>query len=87
VTLTVGPFSDISSIELFERTLITVDALDDVYLRAYEAGRAIFELTLHQPTELVAELDRLAPGVISAVEETSTALVAMLAFTPTPAAS
>jgi hypothetical protein len=87
VTLTVGPFADVSSIELFERTLITVEALDDVYLRAYEAGRAIFELTLHHPTELVGELERLAPGVISIVEETPGALVGILAFTPTPAAS
>jgi hypothetical protein len=87
VTLTVGPFADISTIELFERTLITVDALDDVYLRAYETGRAIFELTLHHPAELVAELERLAPGVISIVEETPAALVATLAFTPAGAAS
>jgi hypothetical protein len=76
VVLTIGPFPDVVSIERFERALITIDALEEVYLRAYESGRCIFELTMRRPTPLVAEIERVSSVRITIDNETATALAA-----------
>ena len=78
VSLVVGPFRDVASIENFERSLTSIPALQDVYLRAYESGRAIFELTVATPVALLDEIHRATQLGFQVEEESAAALVITL---------
>lgn len=78
VSLVVGPFRDVVSIEDFERSLMSIPALQDVYLRAYESGRAIFELTVATPVALLDEIHRATQFGFQVEEESAAALVITL---------
>ncbi len=78
VSLVVGPFQDVASIEDFERSLTSIPALQDVYLRAYESGRAIFELTVATPVPLLDEIHRSTQFGFQVEEESAATLVITL---------
>ncbi len=78
VSLVVGPFRDVASVEDFDRSLTSIPALQDVYLRAYESGRAIFELTVGTPVTLLDEIHRATQFGFQVDEESAAALVITL---------
>jgi hypothetical protein len=78
VSLVVGPFPDVASIEDFNRSLTLIPALQDIYIRAYESGRAIFELTVATPVALLDEIHRATQFGFRVEEESAAALVITL---------
>jgi hypothetical protein len=79
-TLIVGHFDDVGALERYDARLSSLAVVQAIYLRAYDSGRAIFELTLGAPAPLVSELQGLSPITISG--ETEGVLVASLSGRP-----
>jgi hypothetical protein len=58
VAIDAGPFADIATVAAFEDALRRVPHADDVYVRSFEAHRALLELRLVADVPLVFELRR-----------------------------
>jgi archaellum component FlaC len=64
VELDAGPFSDFAALSSFERALARLSGVEDVYVRRFSGDRALIELSLAQPLQLVAEMrDHLPYGL------------------------
>lgn len=74
LSLTAGTFADLDELEQFERVLAREGALQDVYLRAWDSGGAVFELTISEPVPLVEELRRVSPIAFTVVHESAAML-------------
>jgi hypothetical protein len=61
LSLTAGTFADLDELERLERALTCDGAVQDVYLRAWDSGRGVFELTISEPLPVVEELRRVSP--------------------------
>jgi hypothetical protein len=56
VELDAGPFPDFASLASFERALARLPRIDDVYVRRLADDRALIELTLSEPTDLLSAM-------------------------------
>ena len=56
VEIEAGPFADFASLSAFERALAHLPKVEDVYVRRLADERALIELTLSEPTELLATM-------------------------------
>ncbi len=61
VELDAGPFSDFASLSAFERALAQLAMVDDVYVRRLAEDRALIELTLSEPSPLLAAMFESLP--------------------------
>jgi hypothetical protein len=61
VELDAGPFPDFASLSMFERSLARLPRVDDVYVRRLADDRAVIELTLSEPTHLLATMREALP--------------------------
>jgi hypothetical protein len=61
VLLNAGPFPDIATLSAFEHALSRLPGATDAYVRSYEGRRALVDVRLEQPLDLVAELRRTLP--------------------------
>jgi hypothetical protein len=61
VELDAGPFSDFASLSAFERALAQLPMVDDVYVRRLAEDRALIELTLSEPSPLLAAMHGSLP--------------------------
>jgi hypothetical protein len=53
VELDVGPFSDFAALSAFERALVHLPKIEDVYVRRLADDRALIELTLTEASPLL----------------------------------
>lgn len=67
VTVDAGPFFDIATLGIFERSLATIPAVGDVYVRSFEGNRALVDLRLAAPLGLVDEMRRVLPFSLGVV--------------------
>lgn len=65
VVVEAGPFADVAQLSAFEEALASIPAVDDVYIRTFEANRAHFELTVAAPTALIVELQARAEDTLN----------------------
>jgi hypothetical protein len=56
VTVEAGPFADVIQLNEFEDALAAVPGVADVYIRTFERYYAHFEVSVREPTALIAEL-------------------------------
>lgn len=56
VELHAGPFDDFTELSSFERSLAGLPTVEDVYIRAFEAHRAVIELVLAEERPLLRDL-------------------------------
>jgi len=56
VTVDAGPFTDITTLSTFEQALAQVPGAEDVYVKSFEGDRALVDLRLQSPVQLVSEL-------------------------------
>lgn len=61
VTIDVGPFSDIGTLGTLEHGLADLELVDDVHVRSYEGSRALIQLRLDSPVQLIEEMRRAVP--------------------------
>ena len=61
VELDAGPFPDFASLSTFERSLARLPRVEDVYVRRLADDRVVIELTLSEPTQLVATMRETLP--------------------------
>src|SRR5439155_18916988 len=61
VELDAGPFPDFASLSMFERSLARLPRVDDVYVRRLADDRAVIELTLSEPTQLLTTMREALP--------------------------
>jgi hypothetical protein len=68
VVVDAGPFTDIATLSTFEQALARIQGAEDVYVRSFEGNRAVVDLRLHGPAQLVAELKQALPLPITVRE-------------------
>jgi hypothetical protein len=61
VVINVGPFADMATLSAFELALSRLPGAADAYVRSFEGHRALVELRLEHPMDLLAELRRNLP--------------------------
>lgn len=61
VTVNAGPFTDIGTLGAFEHALASLRVVEDVHVRSYEGNRALVDLRLGVPAQLVEEVRRALP--------------------------
>jgi hypothetical protein len=61
VELDVGPFSDFAALSAFERSLAHLPKVEDVYVRRLADDRALIELTLSEPGQLLQAMRQSLP--------------------------
>jgi hypothetical protein len=87
VSLTIGPFEQIAQLEDAERRLATITGLGDLYLRVYERGRAVYELTLTGSVPLFRELRRVLSGSFQVTDAAESSLAVHLGDQSHPSAA
>lgn len=65
IELHAGPFDDFTDLSAFERSLAGLPTIEDVYIRAFEAHRAVIELALAEERPLLSDLAMHVPYEIS----------------------
>lgn len=65
IELHAGPFDDFTELSSFERSLAGLPAIEDVYIRVFEAHRAVIELALAEERPLLRDLAMHVPYEIS----------------------
>lgn len=65
IELHAGPFDDFTELSSFERSLAGLPAIEDVYIRVFEAHRAVIELALAEERPLLRDLATHVPYEIS----------------------
>jgi DivIVA protein len=61
VEIDVGPFADVAALSAFERSLAALPRVDGAYVRRLADDRASIELTLSEPTALLATMREHLP--------------------------
>jgi hypothetical protein len=61
VMINVGPFADMATLSAFELALSRLPGAAEAYVRSFEGQRALVEVRLEHPMDLVAELGRTLP--------------------------
>jgi hypothetical protein len=61
VVINAGPFADMATLSAFELALSRLPGSADAYVRSFEGHRALVEVRLEQPVDLLAELRRTLP--------------------------
>ena len=64
VLVDAGPFTDITTLQAFERALGRVDGAEDVYVRSFEGDRALIDVRLSNPVPLLHLLRNALPWPI-----------------------
>ena len=67
VVVEAGPFSDVAQLTAFEDALGAIPAVEDVYIKTFEANRAHFEVQLTEPTALIVELQARATDTLKVI--------------------
>jgi TolA-binding protein len=75
VELDVGPFADFAALSAFERSLVHLAKVDDVYVRRLADDRALIELTLSEPAPLLQTMRETLPYSIDVRSANRTRLV------------
>jgi hypothetical protein len=68
VTVEAGPFADVGQLDEFEDALASVPGIEDVYIRTFERYYAHFELSIAEPTPLIAELQARVPEQLRLID-------------------
>jgi hypothetical protein len=68
VVVRAGPFRDIASLGEFERAMGDIPAAEEAYVRSFAGDRALIEVRLSGPVDLVAEMRRALPWEVRLVE-------------------
>lgn len=68
VTVEAGPFADVGQLDEFEDALASVPGIEDVYIRTFERYYAHFELSIAEPTSLIAELQARVPEQLRLID-------------------
>jgi chaperonin cofactor prefoldin len=68
VVVRAGPFRDIASLGEFERAMGDIPGAEEAYVRSFAGDRALIELRLSGPVDLVAEMRRTLPWEVGVVE-------------------
>jgi hypothetical protein len=68
VTVEAGPFADVGQLDEFEDALASVPGIEDVYIRTFERYYAHFELSIAEPTALIAELQARVPEQLRLID-------------------
>ncbi|HEY8867317.1 MAG TPA: hypothetical protein VIM22_10305, partial [Solirubrobacteraceae bacterium] len=61
VVINAGPFLDIGTLGAFEQALAQLPHTEDVHVRGFEGNRALIDLRLGGPIQLVDEMRRALP--------------------------
>jgi hypothetical protein len=75
VELDVGPFADFAALSAFERSLVHLAKVEDVYVRRLADDRALIELTLSEPAPLLQTMRETLPYSIDVRSANRTRLV------------
>jgi hypothetical protein len=75
VELDVGPFADFAALSAFERSLVHLAKVDDVYVRRLADDRALIELTLSESAPLLQTMREMLPYSIDVRSANRTRLV------------
>jgi hypothetical protein len=75
VELDVGPFADFATLSAFERSLVHLAKVEDVYVRRLADDRALIELTLSEPAPLLQTMRETLPYSIDVRSANRTRLV------------
>jgi hypothetical protein len=75
VELDVGPFADFAALSAFERSLVRLAKVEDVYVRRFADDRALIELTLSEPAPLLQTMRETFPYSIDVRSANRTRLV------------
>jgi len=67
VVVEAGPFADVAQLTAFEDALGAIPAVEDVYIKTFEANRAHFEVQLTEPTALIVELQARATDTLKVI--------------------
>jgi len=73
--LDVGPFADFAALSAFERSLVHLPKVEDVYVRRLADDRALIELTLSEPAPLLQTMREALPYSIDVRSANRTRLV------------
>jgi uncharacterized coiled-coil protein SlyX len=68
VVVRAGPFRDIASLGEFERAMGEIPGAEEAYVRSFAGDRALVEVRLSGPVDLVAEMRRTLPWEVRLVE-------------------
>jgi hypothetical protein len=68
VVVRAGPFRDIASLGEFERAMGEIPGAEEAYGRSFAGDRALIEVRLSGPVDLVAEMRRALPWEVRLVE-------------------
>jgi uncharacterized coiled-coil protein SlyX len=68
VVVRAGPFRDIASLGEFERAMGEIPGAEEAYVRSFAGDRALIEVRLSGPVDLVAEMRRALPWEVRLVE-------------------
>jgi chaperonin cofactor prefoldin len=68
VVVRAGPFRDIASLGEFERAMGEIAGAEEAYVRSFAGDRALIEVRLSGPVDLVAEMRRTLPWEVRLVE-------------------
>ena len=72
VRLDVGPFDDFAGLSSFERSLGALPTVRDVYIRSFDAPRALIDVTLGERRMLLRDLSSHVPYLLDVREATDT---------------
>jgi hypothetical protein len=75
VELDVGPFADFAALSAFERSLVHLAKIDDVYVRRLAGDRALIELTLSESAPLLQAMRETLPYSIDVQSASRSKLV------------
>jgi DivIVA protein len=75
VELDVGPFADFAALSAFERSLVHLAKIDDVYVRRLAGDRALIELTLSESGPLLRAMRETLPYSIDVQSSSRSKLV------------
>jgi len=72
VTLTAGPFAGLRELAEFKGGLTSIPGVSDVAVQTFEGRRVIFEVTMAEPTPLIAALRAQTPRPLHLLHATDT---------------
>jgi DivIVA protein len=75
VELDAGPFADFAALSAFERSLVHLAKVEDVYVRRLADDRALIELTLSEPSSLLQTMRESLPYTLEVRSATRSRLV------------
>jgi hypothetical protein len=65
VELEAGPFTDFASLSAFERAIAGLPKVEDVYVRRFQGDRAMIEVTLEEPAQLLDAMTEQLPYTLT----------------------